>query len=274
MSEAMARDYQVVKAYPHGTFSWLDLASTDAEAAKNFYSQLFDWEIVDMPLPDGGVYTMLKQDGHDVAGLSQMSAEQKEMGMPSYWSSYIAVDNVGEMVSKVEAAGGKIVVPPFDVMEEGRMAVIQDSTGGTVCMWEAKNHIGAKLVNVPNSLVWNELVTNDVDGARAFYGEVFGWEANLSMEEPIYYSFMNGGRAAGGLMEIAPEWGDMPPSWFIYIAVKDVAAKAAEAESLGGKLMMPPTEAQGVGTFSLIQDPTGAMFYVIAMTQADAPPGY
>jgi predicted enzyme related to lactoylglutathione lyase len=124
-----------VTSYPSGTFSWIDVNTSDQEAGKSFYTQLFGWGAEDNPIPDGSVYTMFQQEGLDVAAISQMSPEMAASGMPPTWNSYISVDNLDKAVSQVEAAGGKVMMPAFDVMDSGRMAMIQDPAGAMFALW-------------------------------------------------------------------------------------------------------------------------------------------
>ena len=256
-----------VKSYPQGTFSWSDLMTTDAAGAREFYTGLFGWTPIDNPIPGGGVYTMLQQDGKDVTALSQMGAEQMAQGMPSAWNSYISVDDVDAMSAKVTELGGTVMMPPMDVMDVGRMSMIQDPSGGFVMLWQAKAHVGASLFNVPNSMGWNELLTHDPDKAKAFFTGLFGWE--VVTEDSGYTMWMNNGRPNGGLLKMHEEWGDAPTHWMVYFSVADCAATAAKATELGGTVMVPPTDAGEVGVFSVIQDPQGAIFTAIKLNQPD-----
>ena len=255
------------KSYPHGTFSWTDLMSTDAAGAKEFYTSLFGWTPVDLPIPQGGVYTMMQQDGKDVAALSQMGTEQQAQGMPSMWNSYITVDDVDAASAKVTELGGTVTMGPFDVMDAGRMSVIQDPTGGHVMLWQAKNSPGAGIFNVPNTMTWNELLTHDPDKAKEFYTELMGWETVT--EENGYTMWMNNGRINGGMLKMHEEWGNVPTHWMVYFSVADCAATAEKAQKLGGTMMVPPTPAGDIGTFSVLQDPQGATFTAIQLNQID-----
>lgn len=264
-----------VTKYPPNTFAWIDLATTDAEGATQFYTELFGWEAEQIPMPEGGHYTMLRQGGKDVAGLGQMSAEEVEQGMPSRWTSLVSVEDVDAVTEHAAGLGGTVLAPAFDVMDQGRMSIVQDPSGGIIGLWEAREHIGAQIVNVPNSLIWNELGTRDTGAAQAFYSELLGWEGHAGdapgSSDP-YITFMNNGRAAAGMMNMAPEWGDAPPHWTIYIAVEDVAKMVERATEMGATVFVPPTDIPGTGTFALLQDPQGAMFNVMRMEQADPMP--
>lgn len=255
---------QEVSKYPDGTFCWADLATTDPEAAKAFYSALFGWEAFDAPAGESMVYTMLLLEGKEVAGLGGMLPEMEAQGVPPVWTSYIAVDNLDETAANVAGAGGTLLMPPFDILDAGRMAMVQDPTGATFGLWEAKNHIGARLANMPNALAWNELATRDADKAGAFYTKLFDWTTRVDETSGNPYTmFLNDARGAG-MMQMNEQWGDMPSHWMPYFAVEDCAAAAAKAESLGASLGVPPTEIPNVGTFSVILDPQGAAFSVMS----------
>lgn len=255
------------KSYPHGTFSWTDLQTTDADAAKKFYTELFGWKPVDMPIPGGGVYTMLQQDGKDVAALSQMGEEQKKQGMPPVWNSYITVDDVDATADKAKELGGTVAMGPFDVMDAGRMAVIQDPTGAFVSLWQTGTHKGAGIFNVPNTMSWNELDTRDTQAAKDFYTKLLGWETET--DESGYTMWLNRGRANGGMMQIEDSWGDVPPHWAVYFSVEDCAATVEKLKDLGGNVIRPPFSAGEVGTIAVVQDPQGAAFTLIQMNQVD-----
>jgi predicted enzyme related to lactoylglutathione lyase len=263
----------IVKGYPDGVFSWVDLSTPDTEGSKAFYSGLFGWEALDLPLGDFGFYTMFQIDGHDVAGMGPMSPDMQEQGVPPFWSSYVNHSDIDGIVAKVEAAGGAVMMPPMDIFESGRMGMFQDTEGAVFGVWQPNQHIGAKVVNHPNALVWNELQARDPEGAQAFYGSVFGWGSQS--DERNYVMFAVNGRVQAGLIPMDEEWPDsIPANWMAYFMVEDVEAMAAKAQELGGKLMMPPTAAADIGHFAIIHDPQGAVFTIMQFNgQVDTPPG-
>lgn len=262
---------QEVKRYPPATFSWIDLATTNPEAAKQFYTQLFGWTFDDMPVNEDGsmVYTMLKLNGLDVAALSAMPPGME--GIPPHWSSYITVDNLEESIAQAEAAGGTVTMPAMDVLDAGRMAGIQDPTGATFYLWQPGTHIGAKLVNMPGALCWNELLTHDTAKAGQYYSKLFGWSIKKDPHSD-YLMFDNNGHLAGGMMQIQPEWGEMPSHWSVYFAVEDCDKSAVKAAALGGTVLNPPSDIPGTGRFALLQDPQGAIFNIVKMERFDPPP--
>jgi hypothetical protein len=264
---------QVVKQYPDGVFSWVDLGTTDTGGAKAFYGGLFGWSFVDIPTDSGVVYNMAQIEGYNVAGLGPQDPGMQEQGIPPFWSAYIKHDDVDAIAAKAGEAGGTVFLPPFDVMDSGRMTMIQDPTGAVFGVWQPKQHIGAQLVNIPNTLGWNELQTNDLDAAREFYGAVFGW--TYDVDATGYVACKVDERTQTGMMKIQEEWGPVPPNWTNYFLVADIETSAAKVKELGGTLMVPPTPAGEVGTFAVVQDPQGAVFSIIEYAaEAVPPPGY
>ncbi len=264
---------QEVTKYPAGTFSWVDLSTGDTDGARAFYTGLFGWTAEELPVPDG-VYTMFHLHGKPVAAMNAMREDEAASGHSPYWSSYVTVYDLDARTARAAELGGQVIAPPFEVMGAGRMAVLQDPTGAFISLWEPISHIGASYVNVPGSLVWNELISKDVDRAAAFYSALFDWSLQEGQTTTglRYVSAVNNGRSAGGMMPMQPEWGEMPSHWAIYFAVDDVEAAAAKVTELGGRVHMPPTSAGDVGTFTMVSDPQGGMFYIIQMTAADPPP--
>jgi len=250
-----------------GTFCWVELGTTKGEAAKKFYTSLFGWDYVDNPVGPDMVYTMLQLDGKDVGALYQLPGEMLSQGIPPYWLSYVSVASADEAAKKAKAAGGTIMKEPFDVMDVGRMAVVQDPTGAAFALWQPRKHHGAAVVNVPNSFCWNELSTPDPAKAGEFYSTLFGWDRKVQeLGSMTYTSFINGTRPAGGMFKPTPEMGNIPPNWLVYFAVDDCDAKTAKAASLGAKALVPPTDIPDTGRFAVIQDPQGAVFGIIKLT--------
>jgi predicted enzyme related to lactoylglutathione lyase len=231
--------------------------------------------------PDApGKYFIGRLRGGDVAAVGS----QPEGAPPAaVWNTYIWVDSADETASKVVAAGGKVLTEPFDVMEAGRMAVCADPAGAVFSVWQARNHRGARIVNEAGSLNFNDLNTPDPEGAKAFYGAVFGWRT-LALDGgfemwtlPGYGDYleqrtpgMREGMAEMGapagfedvvasLQPIADGQGEIPPHWNVTFAVDDADATAAKAAELGGQVIVPPFDAPWV-RMTVITDPQGATF--------------
>lgn len=250
--------------YKPGTFCWVELATTDAKAAKKFYTELFGWSFSDSPVGPEMIYTMLKQGGKDVGALFQMTGEMTSQGISPNWLSYALVTNADESAAKAKELGATLMKEPFDVMEVGRMAVVQDPTGAVFALWQAGTHKGAAVVNVPGALVWNELGTTDTAKAGAFYSGLFGWKPDVQNFGPMEYTiFQNGERGAGGMFQLTPEMAGVPPHWLVYFAVDDCDVKIKKATELGAATVKPADDIPGIGRFAILQDPQGAVFAII-----------
>jgi hypothetical protein len=247
--------------YAPGAFSWTDLATTDQDSAKTFYSGLFGWQADDRPVDENTVYSMQLIGGKAVAAISPQPQQQREAGVPPLWNSYITVESADASADRAKELGGTVHAPPFDVMDAGRMAVIQDPTGAFFMVWEAKGTIGAELVNAPGAMCWNELATPDFEAAEGFYGGLFSWEFNaFEGSEMPYYTIRNGEANNGGMR--APQPGE-PPNWLVYFATDDTDAALAKADELGGGTVAPAMDLP-MGRIAMARDPQGAVFALYA----------
>ena len=252
-------------SYTQGTPNWVDLQTSNQDAAKAFYSGLFGWTYDDQPMPDGPVYSMAMLGGHTVAAIAPQPPEMAAAGAPPMWNTYLAVDSVDEAAAKVGPAGGTIAMEPFDVMDAGRMAFVLDPSGAPVALWQANQHIGATLVNEPGTVVWNELIT-DNPAALPFYEQVLGLTTTTTeMGEGKYTMFQVGGKEVGGTMP--PQTAGMPNHWHVYFAVADADAAAAKIRELGGSVVAGPFGTP-IGKMAVVTDPQGAAFSIF---QAPAP---
>ena len=260
----------IMEAYAHGQFAWVDIMARDVAAAEAFYGNLFGWKVVQLDTHGGLPYAQFEQDGRSVAGFGRMSDEMIAQGVPSKWNSYINVDDVEAAAARAKELGGTIVMPVMKAMEAGWMAIVTDPTGAMVCLWQKNRHIGASLVNEPNSFSWNELATRDAAAARDFYGKLCGWSFDaVEMPNVDYHVIQNAGRSNGGIMQMTPEWGDIPPHWMVYFAVADIDTKVARVTELGGKVNVAPFDTP-VGRIAVVADPQGAVFSVIELKNPGA----
>ena len=263
MTEAGTKE---ATGFAPGTFCWVELATSNATAAKEFYTKLFGWDYIDNPIGPDMVYTMLKLDGKDVGALYQLMPDMVSQGIRPNWLSYVSVKSADESAAKAKELGGTLRKEPFDVFTVGRMAVIRDPTGAVFALWQAGTHHGAGIYNVPGSFCWNELGTTDTTKAAEFYTGLFGWTANTQNFGPMEYTmFLNGDRPGGGMYKLTPEMGNIPPHWLVYFAVDDCDAKVSSAESLGAKIMKPAADIPGIGRFAILIDPQDAAFAIIKL---------
>jgi predicted enzyme related to lactoylglutathione lyase len=252
-----------IDTYAPGSFCWAELATNDQEAAKRFYSAMFGWTVRDEPIP-GGVYSIFESGGNSAGAAYTRPANE-----PTRWNTYFSVSDVDGSASQVIAAGGQIIAGPFDVMDQGRMAVATDPQGAPFMLWQAKNNIGATHGGPLNQMCWPELSTPDPAGAVKFYSSLFDWgtQPATSFDTAYYIEWINAGQHIGGLMPMrGNQAAGAPPHWLLYVTVADCEASAAQARQLGANICVPPTVIPNVGKFSVITDPQGAVFSLIQRT--------
>ena len=267
--------------YIPGVPCWVDTSQPDPEAATAFYGGVFGWEFEDaIPPGSEGRYCIARLGGGDVAAVGSIPVGAPQMAS---WNTYVWVESADETASKVVEAGGKVLTEPFEVMEHGRMAVVADPEGAAFCIWQARQHRGAQVVNEPGSLNFNGLNTRDAAGAKRFYGSVFGWqtlgpEGGFEMWTlPGYGDHLEEGDpemrqriadvgappgfedVVASLNPIADDQPDVPAHWGVTFAVDDADAVAAKAQELGGTVVVAPFDAPWV-RMTVITDPQGATF--------------
>lgn len=249
-----------VDKHPPGDFCWIELGTTEQNAAKNFYAALFGWTPNDMDMGPNGVYTIFRLNGRDSAAAYTMGQEDRALNMLPHWNLYIAVDNADATVDKAAELGGKVLAPAFDVFDAGRMAVIQDPTGAVFTVWQAKKNAGIGVVRDPGTFCWADLSTPDPERARQFYSGLFGWQLEAGEKDPSgYLHIKNSGRFIGGIPPVQHRDPNTPPHWLIYFAVADVDATAAKAKQMGARFYVEPISMEGVGRMAVMADPQGAV---------------
>jgi uncharacterized protein len=249
-------------SYAHGTPCWTDVTSTDLPRAVDFYRGLFGWDAEVAAEPEAGGYTMFKLAGKNVAAGSPPMGD----ATASYWTTYIASDDVDATAEKIRAAGGTVLLDPFDVFDAGRMTIATDPTGAHFGVWQANQHIGAQLANDPGTMNWNECQTRDAAAAARFYEAVFGVEVKpypAAEGMPPYNVIQVDGRGVAGIFEINERMGDTPPNWSTVFAVADHDATVAKAKELGGTVLAEGMDLPEIGRLAVLQDPTGAVFQIL-----------
>ncbi|HEY6638564.1 MAG TPA: VOC family protein [Solirubrobacterales bacterium] len=253
--------------YAPGEFCWVSLATTDVDGATTFYRELLgvDWEPAPGSSEETGGYGFFVKDGKQIGGMGPTQQE----GQPSAWSSYIKVEDADATAEKVNEAGGQVVFGPVDLPNEsGRVAMLQDPTGAFVWINQQQKHPGAELVNEPGSWTWNNLLTRDLEVAKSFYGQVFGWTAIHNEEAPpgILMWQVEGQRwpeGMGGLMEISDDLpGDTPAHWQVYFIVENADRAIEQATSGGAKLGFGPIDVP-VARLATLVDPQGAVVSIM-----------
>jgi uncharacterized protein len=267
--------------YLPGVPCWVDTSQPDPEAALDFYSGLFGWEFESMMPPGSpGQYFIGRLRGGDVAAVGSIPESMPPMAM---WNTYVWVESADDTAAKVKAAGGAVVMEPFEIMDSGRMAVFTDPEGAAFCAWQANQHRGAQIVNEHGSLNFNGLNTRDPDRAKEFYGSVFGWTTlglgggfemwtlpgygdylerdnpdlrKLTTEAGAPEEFVD---VVASINPIPDDQPDTPAHWGVTFAVDDADATAAKAAELGGTVVVAPFDAPWVRT-TVLNDPQGATF--------------
>lgn len=253
-----------------GTFSWPELATTDQKGGVAFYRALFGWDVKEQPIGPTEVYSMFHVRGKPVAAGATQQPQERQMGVPPHWNSYVTVANVDESAKKAESLGGKLLMPPFDVMDAGRMAVLQDPTGAVFQIWQANRSIGAEILNEPGALCWTELTTSDTKAAEKFYTALFGWVPKHSAPgAPMEYTeFSVNGQPSIGMMPKPEQMpAHIPSYWMPYFQVASTDASVSKLKELGGSVMVPPQDIPNTGRFAIVGDPQGAVFAVFQFTQ-------
>lgn len=253
----------------HGTPDWADCATTDLAGAEAFYAAVFGWTAERAGTSDGGFYSVQRLGGRMVAGLYELSAPMRQMGVPPHWGTYIHVDDVDAALARARAEGGTVLDGPFDEPGVGRIAIIRDAVGAHVRLWHAAPGHGGEVFNQPGAMTWNELNTRHPERAAAFYEKVLGVQAEHTDGPPPYTVLKAQGRPVAGILKTTREMGDLPPSWSVYFAADDVDATVRKAIAAGGKALRKPFDTPG-GRMAVLQDPQGAVFEVIRMTMGGA----
>jgi len=257
-----------IEKHPNGSFCWMELHTTDQNAAKQFYSSLFGWDAADFPMGPGDVYTIFHLKGRDSSAACTLRPDLRQHGVPPHWMLYIATDDVEAATKRVAELGGKVLAGPFDVAENGRMSVNQDSTGGHFCLWQANKNPGIGIANEHGAFCWADINTLDREGATKFYSGLLGWSfvAGEGKDASGYLHIMNGDQMIGGTPPVEMLPPGMPSHWMIYYQVDDCDAATEKVQSLGGGVFKAPMDIEGAGRFSIVTDPQGAVFALFKST--------
>jgi predicted enzyme related to lactoylglutathione lyase len=248
-----------IDAHDPGTICWIDLASSDAPGATEFYCELFGW--TSEPLEDAGGYRLLLHDGRQVAGLAPCWGDTD----CSAWSTYVASADAAQTCAAAVASGGDVVMDAMDVLTAGRMAIVRDPAGAQVSVWEPGDHRGYEVQGDPGTPLRSELMTRDLTTACSFYHSVFGWTAEQQdFGDSPYTVWTRRDRLVAGALELDERWPeDVQPHWRVAIATADCDATARLCLALGGAVREPPADG-APGRCALLEDPAGAVFSVVA----------
>ena len=270
------------ESYPEGVPCWVDSGRVDSTAARDFYGGLFGWEFENISPPDAAAYFVGRIDGKDVGAIG----EQEQQLDPPVWNTYVWVEDADEAAAKAVKAGGSVQLAPMDAGPAGRFAGLADAEGASFCVWQANQHRGSQLVNVPGTWNFSDLYTRDREKAMEFYGRMFGWTADevgdegyamiyrpgygdhLAKSDPGLYERLEGFGAERSFADVVASLnrmadGQFPPEtpahWGITFAVADADASAERAKELGGKVVVEPFDTEWTRT-AVLADPDGCVF--------------
>lgn len=260
------------ETWPEGTPNWVDAQVDDVEAAAEFYTELFGWDIQDAG-PAAGGYHMALLEGSPVAGIGP-KPENGGPGAPrpSVWNTYFATEDADATAARITEAGGRLMMPPFDIMGQGRMAMALDSNGALFGIWQSAGHLGIARYNEPGAVCWNELHTGGYAAARDFYSKVFGFGftdkfgyteiGNGSVFTYSTFERAQDGRTVGGISPDTNLIHNAPDLWLTWFQVEDPDTASKAAVALGAAIFFPPADSP-FGRMAVIQGPQGETFGII-----------
>lgn len=258
-----------IDTHAPGTFCWHELVPGNPAGARTFYSDLLGWDVHEIPTDEGVAYTVFRVRGRDVAGMIPRSSEDGRDVSPR-WRSYVSVTSADDGADEARDLGGKALADPFDVAGIGRMAMIQDSTGGTFGLWQPAPYVGVGRIGEPGSACWSELWTPDLGRGVTFYTRLFGWGSGTREYDGGPYTFFTfGDDPIAGAMEIPESDQAAQPGWLVYWGVSDCDDRSRAAESAGARIRIEPTTIAGIGRFAVLVDPQGASFGLVQQVNWD-----
>lgn len=244
-----------------GQFSWINMLTPDTAKAREFFGAVLGWTYQELP----GMGHIVLVGGKEVGGLWDLHGPNTPPGTPPLIGVMVKVASADDTAAKVTSLGGKSK-PPFDIMDQGRMAVCHDSNGAEFDIWEARKGPGMAVdSNTHGAPSWFETLTSDVDRSRKFYSALFGWTSE-TMPMPggrAYTEFKLGDEYVAGLLGITPDMGGMKPHWGTYFTVTNVDETVRQATPLGATVCVPAMDVPKVGRLAGLNSPQGVMFYVI-----------
>jgi hypothetical protein len=255
---------------PEGDFIWYELMTTDAEGAKAFYDAVVGWNVGEGVAEYGGYRMINTGDGGSAGGVMPLTAEMQQHGAHPTWLGYVNVGDVDTKVQSIEAAGGKALMGPMDIPSVGRIAMVADPQGAPLYIMKPIPPAGRE--DEPSDVFspdrqqrvgWNELQTSNVEAARRFYGEQFGWESGdfMDMGDMGHYRFWDHrGLRLGALFNAG---GEQRPHWRFYIRVPSIAAAKDTAEQNGATIHMGPHQVPTGDWIVIGADPQGAEFALV-----------
>ena len=263
----------LLERYQHGAPSWVDLATTDLNAAKEFYSGLFGWSYIDQQMGEMGIdtYSMAMVNDAATATIYELGPGQVRSETKPEWHVYVTVDDIDTALGNVQKRGDTILVGVTDVDPAGRVAVVEDPTGCQTTLWQAGELQDSLIRAEPGALTWLEHVSTDLEQSVRFYEDVLGVETVTAPQGDLdeYTMWIVDGTPVAGMFQWPDEMiaDGVPSMWFVYFQVTDLDAAVEYVESNGGKVMAETPAINAIGRFIVLRDPQGADFCAIEPRQ-------
>jgi len=257
---------------PEGHFVWTEIITPDKEKSIPFFKKVLGW------VNEGDEwYFQMKAGGHLVGAMCEEPDKTKPKKEHTFVNVYIGVNSVDEIAERVKHFGGTVVKDPFDVMDKGRMATFLDPDGAEFNVWQGNTHTGIPKLDHKDMPAngfpcWFELNAKDKDRSIQFYTKVFGWEYYTKSFAPNmeYTVFFKDEVQVAGLIQMTPEWGNLPPHWMTYFLVENIDETVKIAKELGGITNSKPSDIPGMKEkMCLVKDPTGIPFQVMGYVDLD-----
>lgn len=241
-------------------FLWYELMSTDPASAMRFYPGITGWHAEryeSSPAP----YWVWMNGATPLGGLMPLPDEAAQGGAPSHWMPYVGCSDIEATVKQARALGARVYVPPTDIHDTGRFAVLADPQGAVFSVFAPTTPPASGDGSAMGAFAWHELVTSDAAAAFDFYSALFGWERTRSIElgtGGVYQMYGAGGDSFGGMFD-GSRTSAMPPHWLLHVRVPDVDRAAACVAQLGGTVVHVH-DVPGGSRIAECCDPQGARF--------------
>ncbi len=264
----------LLEKYQHGVPCWIDLATTDLEAAKEFYSGLFGWSYIDEQMGEMGIgaYSMAMVDDIATATIYELGPDQLRPVAKPAWNVYVVVNDIEATLQNVQQNSGTVVLDATDVDRAGRVAVIEDPTSCQATLWQPDEFQASLIRAEPGAFTWAEHASTDRERSVRFYENVLGIETVTTPMGNLdaYTTWMVGDIAVAGMFQWPDEMiaDGVPSMWFVYFQVNDLDASVEYVETNGGQAMADAPVETDVGRILVMRDPQGADFCIIERHQA------
>lgn len=254
--------------FAEGELCWTDLQTSDVEAAKAFYAEVFGWRYEDLPTPDGRSYAKAFLGDALVTVLAPQNPQQEAAGEPGRWNVYFAVEDAGDLAAELAHSPGHLEFGPEAIGDTGVMVFFAPPGGGTTGAWQAGSHFGAGRSQEPGTLAWAELLTLEPQAAVGFFQQLFGHEVTEYPQDDggTYTTLMVNGAEVAGIAPAPEEDGDGEAGsrgWQVYFGVSSVKEAVLSAVSAGAEVLVEPEFDDDAGTIATLKDPQGGVFSVL-----------